>query len=354
MQGLHGIALLVAKNEHALRTLDELASHGLAAIPEHYVVWYRYLEGRDRALTEEIDNRLALNHPITSLFILGLFDQYCYRDDKPLDHLNSAMRCLETDSGGLLGLANQMSGTVGEFSSDIHSAVSALSQGDASDETLHTIIHQLVETCEGAENHNRLLKGKIDSIVENISATRSFIKKIEEHDDSDMLTNLINRRRFNRLLEDNLKLAVEEETPLSLIMCSIDKFKRFNFAFGYQAGDQALVHIANLLRRNIKGCDIVARMHGDEFAIALPETDLGAAVLVGNSLRGSIEKCKFSSRGTGKDLGTLTLSFGVAEAQPDTTCDALLEEASSYLRGAKEKGGNEVVSHNDADLEKRA
>lgn len=333
-----------AKNELAQRVLEELSAFGLPAIPEQYVVWYRYLEGHDRALADEISERLTQKHPITSQFLLGLFDKYCFRDDHQRDHLGTAMQSLETDSSGLLGLAHAMSGSVGAFGADIKSAVVSLMHGEPSESDLRSVIQALVETATTAKEQNQVLQQKVESVVENISATRSFLEQIEESVENDVLTKLNNRRRFNYLLQDNVALAAAEKTPLSLIVCNLDRFKRFNFAFGYQAGDQVLVHVANLLKRNTKGGDILARLHSDEFAIALPNTPLSDAVKVAEKLCASFENFTFSSRSTGKDMGQITLSFGIAALRPDIVHDAFLDEACALLDEAKKEGGNRVVA----------
>lgn len=338
------MAVSGAKNELAQRVLEELSSFGLPAIPEQYVVWYRYLEGHDRALADEISERVTQKHAITSQFLLGLFDKYCFRDDQQRDHLGSAMQSLETDSSGLLGLAHAMSGTVGGFGAEIKSAVVSLMHGEPSESELRSVIQALVETATKTKKQNQILQQKVESVVENISATRSFLEQIEESVEKDVLTKLNTRRRFNYLIQDNVALAAAEKTPLCLIVCNLDRFKRFNFAFGYQAGDQVLVHVANLLKRDTKGGDILARLHGDEFAIALLQTPFSAAVQVAEKLRVSFEKFSFSSRSSGKDMGQITLSFGVAALRPDVAHDAFLDEACAHLDEAKQKGGNIVCS----------
>ena len=343
-----------AKNELAQRVLEELSSFGLLAIPEQYVVWYRYLEGHDRALADEISERLSQNHAITSQFLLGLFDKYCFRDDQQRDHLGTAMQSLETDSSGLLGLAHSMSGTVGAFGADIKSAVVSLMHGEPSESDLRSVIQALVETATKTNEQNQVLQQKVESVVENISATRSFLEQIEESVEKDVLTKLNNRRRFNYLLQDNVALAGAEKTPLCLIVCNLDGFKRFNFAYGYQAGDQVLVHVANMLKRSTKGGDILARLHGDEFAIALPQTTLSDALKVAEKLRASFENFTFSSRSTGKDMGQITLAFGVAALRPDVVHDAFLDQACACLDEAKAKGGNNVFSGAPTESDDRA
>lgn len=347
------MASFVANSELAQRTLEELASFGLPAIPEHYLVWYRYLEGHDPALVEEINQRFELELSINSPFLLGLFDRFCFKDRQQRDDLDSAMQSLETESSGLLGLAHAMSGSVGVFGAEIDSAVFSLSHGDKSKSDLLSIIQSLAATSEKTKQQNEILKQKIETVVEHISETRSFLERIEEHGETDALTKLINRRQFTYLLEDKIAQAVENETPFSLIICNVDKFKQFNFAFGYQVGDQALVHVANLLRRNTKGGDIIARIHGDEFAIALPQTPLSAAVTVAESLRTSVGNSRFLSRKTGQELGKITMSLGVAELHAPSTIDALLEEACANLREAKQNGGGAILSGDQAETENR-
>ncbi len=136
-----------------------------------------------------------------------------------------------------------------------------------------------------------------------------------------------------------------DSTPLSLILCDVDHFKKFNDTWGHHIGDQVLKFVASVLEKNTKGKDSVARYGGEEFAIALPNTGIDNAEKLAEQIRIEISRRKLVSKTTNEDLGSITMSFGVAEFYPGATADGLLQDADSALYRAKTAGRNMVVIH---------
>jgi len=91
---------------------------------------------------------------------------------------------------------------------------------------------------------------------------------------TDHLTGLANRREFERIMEREVALAERHDRKLSLMMIDLDNLKRINDRQGHSAGDAALRLIAQQLQRVVRASDICARIGGDEFGVAMPETDL--------------------------------------------------------------------------------
>ncbi|MEQ8178217.1 MAG: GGDEF domain-containing protein, partial [Amphiplicatus sp.] len=124
-----------------------------------------------------------------------------------------------------------------------------------------------------------------------------------------------------------------------------DHFKKFNDTWGHHIGDQVLKFVASVLEKNTKGKDSVARYGGEEFAIALPNTGIDNAEKLAEQIRIEISRRKLVSKTTNEDLGSITMSFGVAEFHPGATVDGLLQDADSALYRAKTAGRNMVVTH---------
>lgn len=186
----------------------------------------------------------------------------------------------------------------------------------------------------------RIVAVPISLLVENAE----LFEKTKLLSITDSLTQLYNRRHFEELLSQYVEKAKKENTHLSLAICDIDFFKFYNDANGHLAGDMVLKEIANLLKKGVKGSDIVARFGGEEFIIIFPNTIKENAVKVCESLRRSIKEYKFPNeeKQPNKDL---TVSIGVATFPEDAKDpEELIKKADICLYKAKNCGRDRVVA----------
>ena len=156
----------------------------------------------------------------------------------------------------------------------------------------------------------------------------------------DQLTGVFDRRGLGEQGALAYATARRNDTPVSVIMSDIDRFKFINDEYGHAVGDEALVHFADVLKKDRRASDILARVGGEEFALILPGTDLEDAMAVADALRASIETLPFEVDG---DQLTMTSSFGVATLNDSDTClsDAIAR-ADRALYRSKRAGRNQV------------
>lgn len=156
----------------------------------------------------------------------------------------------------------------------------------------------------------------------------------------DGLTQIPNRRSFDANIAIEFRRGVRAHMPLSLIICDIDFFKKYNDSYGHLAGDQCLKIVAQTIQKEIKRpSDFCARYGGEEFVILLPNTDQQGASIIAENVRQSIEGLKIS------DMPKITISLGVATSEfntPEMTPDKLVKNADLALYRAKEEGRNRV------------
>ncbi|HVZ27247.1 MAG TPA: GGDEF domain-containing protein, partial [Rhizomicrobium sp.] len=146
---------------------------------------------------------------------------------------------------------------------------------------------------------------------------------------------------------DAALLAVGEGDNVSLMMCDIDHFKKFNDNWGHQTGDQVLRLVAQCLSDNVKGRDTAARYGGEEFAVLLRGTALSHATRLANQMRQLVEGRKLVKKSSGTTLGTITVSVGVAQFIPGDTVEEVIRRADACLYGAKQHGRNLVLDQDD-------
>ena len=150
----------------------------------------------------------------------------------------------------------------------------------------------------------------------------------------DSLTELLNRRGFEEVFDMELERARRAETPLSLIVGDLDRFKRVNDEHGHTGGDAALKRVARAIGNSKRGFDTAARIGGEEFAVLAANSDEHGAYMLAERIRAEIEQ-----GGEG-----LTVSFGIATFPlHGGSSEALLLAADQALYAAKHLGRNRTV-----------
>lgn len=160
----------------------------------------------------------------------------------------------------------------------------------------------------------------------------------------DELTGLYNRRFFNQVIQREIEHAKRFDQPFSLLMLDVDHFKSYNDMFGHQAGDRALMELAEVLKRTARAIDHVVRYGGEEFALILPRVDKTQALMAGERHRRAVEIHPFPDQEK-LPSGNLTVTIGVATC-PNDALDALdlIQRSDEALYKGKETGRNRVIS----------
>lgn len=157
---------------------------------------------------------------------------------------------------------------------------------------------------------------------------------------TDSLTQLNNRRQFFDLVKIEFERSLRYEHELVIIMLDLDHFKKVNDTWGHQVGDEVLQQVAMLCKQSLRVMDIIGRYGGEEFVIAMPETNREAAAQTAERLRQTIADSPIDTR-----AGSLriTASLGAALADKNlTSLDVLLSNADEALYHAKRQGRNRV------------
>ncbi|APG92497.1 diguanylate cyclase [Sinorhizobium americanum] len=182
-------------------------------------------------------------------------------------------------------------------------------------------------------------------------ALRLSAEQLKNLAETDGLTGIVNRRAFDEAFVREAAKCARSNTPLSLLMIDIDRFKAYNDTYGHPAGDQCLRLVSKcLLNSAQRPTDIVARYGGEEFVVLLPDTDDKAAAIVAEKFARLLGEEKILHAQS--EFGSVTASIGIASAlghvlQAEPNC--LLSEADAALYEAKMLGRNRILSRVLAD-----
>jgi diguanylate cyclase (GGDEF)-like protein len=164
------------------------------------------------------------------------------------------------------------------------------------------------------------------------------IERLSELADRDPLTELLNRRGFEEVLDRELERARRSGAPLSLVVADVDDLARLNAEGGHEAGDEAIQGVAAAMQAVKRSFDSAARIGGEEFALLAPDSDEHGAYMLAERVRVDVQT---ASTAAGHEL---TVSFGVATFPGHgRSAEALLRAADQALQAAKAIGRNRTV-----------
>ena len=189
-----------------------------------------------------------------------------------------------------------------------------------------------------------LYVGRSHSYYARMQASNRALQQLASHDP---LTGALNAREFGAQAERQLSLARRRGGDSALLFIDLDHFKRINDTRGHAAGDVVLRTVAQCLQTQLRDCDMLGRVGGEEFAVFLPDTPLHGAVHVAEELCRSVAALRID---VGPDTQlAVTASLGVT-AQRDAACSLaeMLHQADQAMYQAKARGRNQTVVYQAA------
>jgi len=202
--------------------------------------------------------------------------------------------------------------------------------------TIKLILKELHELKE----QNLSLKKEIENYHKEIKYLQNELASARAEANFDFLTGLVNRKRFERAIEDAIKDFHKKNYPFSIIFVDVDNFKKVNDTYGHLVGDIVLKEIASIFKFYLRANTVVGRIGGEEFCILLPGVEIEDAKNIAERLRKIIE-----NREIKLEDGTVlkvTASFGVTQVKMGDTLKTILERADKALYKAKKTGKNKV------------
>ncbi|MEB3308735.1 MAG: diguanylate cyclase [Snowella sp.] len=167
-------------------------------------------------------------------------------------------------------------------------------------------------------------------------------QELEKLVNLDSLTQIANRRQFDQSISKEWQRLKRKNLPISLILCDVDHFKKYNDHYGHQAGDSCLRQIAQAIAGVVKrSSDLVARYGGEEFVVLLPATGMEGAVHIAEQVQQAVSALKIPhAYGVAE---WITVSMGISCQIPaiDTTFEQLITQSDKALYQAKANGRNQ-------------
>ena len=220
---------------------------------------------------------------------------------------------------------------IGELSDVIEELVSHTRSAQASVQTSRSDILEMRARVEQADQEILRLQGEL-----------SHTSRMVRHDH---LTGVLNRGGFTEVFASELARARRRDSLLCVALLDVDNFKQINDSLGHAAGDQALIHLAEVIRNNLRPQDSLARYGGEEFVILLPDIGLDNAVETLMRLQRNLTRKYFLHDTPGEKTRLLiTFSAGVVLVGAEETPPGALSRADAAMYEAKRAGKNRVFA----------
>ncbi|PHR69919.1 MAG: hypothetical protein COA66_13910 [Arcobacter sp.] len=196
-----------------------------------------------------------------------------------------------------------------------------------------------------------LYRNKIEEKTKELEKTNKTLEdKVEERTKAlkelsirDPLTNLYNRRYLTEVSQKLFLLSKRNNTSLSVLMIDIDKFKNVNDTYGHDIGDKVIKLLAEKLMHDLRSCDVVSRLGGEEFAIIFPDTNIEQAKYKAETIRKEVESLKLDLIDSKKLSFTISIGVSSLDHKKDSDFELILKRSDEALYEAKKSGRNKVI-----------
>jgi diguanylate cyclase len=331
------------------RAIRLMSQQSVPATPNNFAVWFEYSMGSSLPLRKTIDILIAGKRKFDAAINHELYITYVAPQSAP-----QRLRDLPEQLSGVITSAQQfLNVAVTDNRTQMKALGEVCSQVETSADP-RPIIAKLVDELSKATERATTLEANFTATSEELDTIRDSLKAAEQRSKTDALTGLANRHSMNEFLRQAQINAMEKDEPLSVLLIDIDHFKKFNDDFGHQVGDQVLRLVAKVLQESVREVDLAARYGGEELIAVLPGADLAACAAVAERMRRRIAEARLTRRATGKDIGSITVSIGVAQFRLAESAEAMIERCDRGLYQAKRLGRNRTVTENDLALEPEA
>lgn len=172
------------------------------------------------------------------------------------------------------------------------------------------------------------LRQEIARLRDEVSRLERQVRELDRLAHRDSLVPLPNRRGFERQLCALIDRAVRYGDGGAVLFIDVDGLKMVNDSFGHDAGDAALIHVAELLTRGVRQSDCVARFGGDEFVVLLERADMEQATETATRLTDLIADSSFSHSGK---LIPLSAAIGIADIRSDDSVETVIGRADRAM-----------------------
>jgi len=308
---------------------------------EHGLNWYELLP----VLDDLAVLMLAINDSGQHEFEAYL-QQLNERLESFQSHLQEASEGHADNTSAARDLDSQLREQVDGLQSSVQGAADLDSLKHVLENRLEGLLGTMDEHQQQRDQREQDMANRLQGLAERVASMEQEAMGYREHLEEqrqkaliDPLTGLPNRAAWSERVDHEVLQWQENGGHLLMAILDLDHFKRINDSYGHLAGDKVLKIVANVLRKQLRSRDFIARFGGEEFVLLIPQTAMTAGCQLAETLRAAIEACPFHFKG---ERVTITLSIGISAFRSGDRSETVLKRADEALYRAKHLGRNRV------------
>ncbi|WMS86052.1 GGDEF domain-containing protein [Pleionea litopenaei] len=318
----------------SLQSLTWLRDRQIPAHPIAYSVAFEYQHNIINELVKRV-NEFEKEGELDANALDLLFREFVLTKYIDFDSFNKTITDLVDETGSaVIEARNQLK----EYRNFLKVAKEQLKA--ITDQDIKSMVESLSENTLSTFKAVNSLESHLSNVMAEIRVLQKKYTQIQKQARQDQLTGLLNRNalqtEFNQMVDD------EMVNTITLAVGDIDHFKQFNDNHGHTIGDKVIKLVADTLKSNLKGSDIISRYGGEEFVILLPNTKLNDGMKLMNNIREKISNLGFVNKATSKKIDSITMSFGLSELHAQDNFHSLFDRADKGLYRSKLNGRNRV------------
>ena len=332
-----------AMTDIATQVVQMMKEFGAAGLPRNYELFYEAATGTDKRLQDQL-NKLGSGATQDDLDTLGRAFFAHHHGEGVMEEARDKMALQVTEVLNLLRREQASLQSYGRVLGDTSQKMSGPSS--QSRQLITQIVSLLSDATDTTIKHGKQVVTSMNETSAEIHSIQVELDRYKRLANTDSLTKLANRRAFDAHIAE---LGSDKKTAMysALIFADIDHFKRINDTHGHIVGDKILAYVAGIIRASLDKDAFVARIGGEEFAVALENTTEEEASSSAETIRSAVEAQKFINNKSGVNYGPVTVSLGLCMASEASDPNELYRKVDQALYASKNSGRNRVTKFSE-------
>ncbi|MCR9139143.1 MAG: GGDEF domain-containing protein [Alphaproteobacteria bacterium] len=327
----------------AKQVVEMMQEYGAAGLPRNYELFYEAATGTNKDLYKGL-TKLGTSPKQEDLDNLGRQFFAHHHGDEVMEEAQGKIAVQVTE---VLSLLRKEQVSLQKYGKVLGNTSVKMSSPAARDrKLLDQIVNMLSRETNSTIDHGKEVVTSMSQTSVEIHNIQNELDRYKKLANTDPLTKLANRRAFDSHIA-HIGDDKKKDMYFALMFADVDHFKRINDTHGHIVGDKILAYVAKMIQSALPAGSFVARIGGEEFAIAVDDTTKEEAGQMAEDIRSAVEKGQFINRKSGVNYGPVTLSLGICMAADASDSSDIYRKTDQALYASKNSGRNRITHFSD-------